>query len=113
MQRLLFGVIATVMVSGLLLGSMGSDVFALSEKGAEKGQAKSCNDDNPGKAKNNPHCLPTCDEPLAWYWDDDGDGWGAGDPVLSCDSPGDKYVNQDGDCDDFNGTINPGAGNCS
>jgi hypothetical protein len=27
-----------------------------------------------------------------WYYDKDGDGMGAGDPVLACDKPGENYV---------------------
>jgi hypothetical protein len=113
MKKLLFGVIAAFMVSGLLLGSMGSDVFALSAKGAEKGEARGCNDgedDNPGKATNNPHCEvePPCEEQF-WYQDNDGDGYGAGNTVFACEAPP-GYVAKPGDCNDNDADIYPGHG---
>jgi hypothetical protein len=47
---------------------------------------------------------------LVWYRDGDGDGYG--DSTLSdvaCTQPT-GFVASDGDCDDFDGSINPGAG---
>jgi hypothetical protein len=110
MKKLLFGVIATVMVSGLLLGSMGSDVFALSEKGAEKGQAKGCNDNNPGQAKNNPHCetIDQCTDPVIAYHDGDRDGFG--DPFhTETQCIGEEWVADNTDCDDNSADVNPTA----
>jgi hypothetical protein len=104
MKKLLFGVIATVMVSGLLLGSMGSDAFALSSQGADKGEAKGC--DN-GKAKNNPHCgTDQCDITQTYYFDGDGDGLGAG-AGFSCEQLSNNttgYVPNNNDCDDTDPT---------
>jgi hypothetical protein len=44
-----------------------------------------------------------------WFLDNDRDGYGAGQPVLSCDLPEDGYVRQGGDCDDADPTSFPGA----
>lgn len=44
-----------------------------------------------------------------YYLDDDGDGYGAGAPTMSCSAPGDDYVTEDGDCLDSDFDINPGA----
>ena len=44
----------------------------------------------------------------AWFADADGDGWGAGVALEQCDAPTD-YVDRDGDCDDDDGSIHPGA----
>src|SRR5206468_4229132 len=44
----------------------------------------------------------------SWYADGDGDGYGDGPSVVSCDAPvGD--VATDGDCDDTDATISPSA----
>jgi len=44
-----------------------------------------------------------------WYADNDGDGFGDdNDTQQSCEQP-DGYVDQGGDCDDSDSTINPGA----
>ncbi len=46
-----------------------------------------------------------------WYLDGDGDGVGAGEPVVQCEDPGVEdglaYVNEDGDCDDLDPTSFP------
>ncbi|HKO80643.1 MAG TPA: MopE-related protein, partial [Chitinophagaceae bacterium] len=48
-----------------------------------------------------------------WVLDADNDGYFTGDPVSSCTSPGDGYkiktTEQPGDCNDGDGTVNPGA----
>jgi len=45
-----------------------------------------------------------------WYYDGDGDGYGdSGDAVEDCTEPAGGYVSRDGDCDDSNGDVNPGA----
>jgi hypothetical protein len=44
-----------------------------------------------------------------WYGDDDDDGYGEDDDsTISCDAPS-GYVEDDGDCDDSDEDINPGA----
>ena len=58
------------------------------------------------------NCDGVTDEGLTFtaYWlDIDGDGYGAGPVVNSCISPGANYVTQDGDCDNSDNTIYPGA----
>ena len=45
-----------------------------------------------------------------WYIDNDGDGYGdGGNVVYRCESPGPTAVQLDGDCDDGNVDVNPGA----
>ena len=44
----------------------------------------------------------------AWTTDSDGDGYGAGEPILACEPP-EGAVSQDGDCDDADARYNPGA----
>jgi hypothetical protein len=106
MKKLLFVIISTVMVSGLLLGSMGSDVFALSEKG----QAKGCDPANPGQAKNNPHCdqEPPCDK-VTLYQDRDADGFGNSSITSGsfCVDEDPLWVVNNTDCDDTKATVNP------
>lgn len=46
-----------------------------------------------------------CD--IAWYLDEDGDGYGTGISVTSCQAPNDQYVLLSGDCDDSNVSISP------
>lgn len=48
------------------------------------------------------------DDMALGYLDADGDGWGAGEPVLACDLPSDA-VEVDGDCDDTRAEVYPGA----
>ena len=44
------------------------------------------------------------------YWaDGDGDGFGAGDAVSSCDGAPSGFVDRDGDCDDGRSGVNPDA----
>jgi len=47
-------------------------------------------------------------DPLSWYYDGDGDGVGSGSATSSC-MPPTQYVASDGDCDDSNSDIYPGA----
>jgi len=44
----------------------------------------------------------------SWYVDADGDAFGAGEPTLACDAPA-GTVGVDGDCDDTEITVFPGA----
>ena len=58
------------------------------------------------------NCDGVTDEGLTYtdYWlDNDGDGYGTGLVVSSCISPGPNYATQDGDCDDTDNSIYPGA----
>jgi len=47
-------------------------------------------------------------DPSTWYTDADGDGFGAGEGVESCDAP-DGVSADDGDCDDSDAGVNPSA----
>ncbi|MCF8373538.1 MAG: S8 family serine peptidase, partial [Bacteroidales bacterium] len=55
-------------------------------------------------------CNGTIDDGFAqnYYSDQDNDGYGAGAPIWTC-QPGPNMVLQDGDCDDTDAAINPGA----
>lgn len=44
----------------------------------------------------------------SYYLDEDGDGYGAGLPIVACSKPH-KYVILDGDCDDSDSTVRPDA----
>ncbi|MBL7942900.1 MAG: hypothetical protein JNM00_09045, partial [Flavobacteriales bacterium] len=47
---------------------------------------------------------------ITWYPDADGDGYGDDSaPVVQCDPPGVGYTTTDGDCNDGDATISPGA----
>jgi len=57
------------------------------------------------------NCDGQTDEGLTfvnYYFDFDGDGFGIGNPTVSC-SPITGYATQSGDCDDSNNAIYPGA----
>ncbi|MEN0062894.1 MAG: putative metal-binding motif-containing protein [Myxococcota bacterium] len=43
-----------------------------------------------------------------WYRDGDGDGYGNGEAQMACVAPAD-HVARDGDCDDGDASVNPGA----
>lgn len=47
-------------------------------------------------------------EATAYYRDQDGDGWGAGDPLRSCGPMPAGYSYRDNDCNDTDGRIYPG-----
>jgi hypothetical protein len=47
------------------------------------------------------------EEAQTWYYDGDGDGYGD-EPYYACEQE-EGYVSQDGDCDDSDATIHPGA----
>ena len=58
------------------------------------------------------NCNGTADEGLVfenYYFDLDGDGYGLGAPLNACQPPGPNYTTQDGDCNEGNAAINPGA----
>lgn len=55
-------------------------------------------------------CDGIVDEGFIWYVDADGDGYGAnGSGTSQCTPPGAGFVQIEGDCDDADETINPGA----
>ena len=53
------------------------------------------------------------DEPVdggPWYFDEDGDGYGDGEYILYlCESPGEGWLLNGGDCDDTEQAISPAA----
>jgi hypothetical protein len=49
-------------------------------------------------------------DPLTWYQDADGDGWGNEEVTTSACAPPTGYVEQAGDCDDSDGHVHPGLG---
>ena len=78
-----------------------------------------CNDENaaihPGATEVcngiDDNCNELIDDGVAnynWYLDGDGDGYGAGTPILDCESPGAGYVVTGGDCDDADPSVHPG-----
>lgn len=55
-------------------------------------------------------CGDSGAEPVVWYRDADGDGYGRdGDTVTACEAPSNSFVAAAGDCDDEDGAVNPGA----
>lgn len=46
---------------------------------------------------------------VSWYFDQDGDGYGADDNVVIACEPPSGYVQQGGDCDDFDPSLSPGS----
>ncbi len=54
-----------------------------------------------------PDGTESCSE-QDWYFDFDGDGYGAGQPASACDAP-DGHVADGGDCNDNDAAIFPGA----
>lgn len=47
------------------------------------------------------------DPEFTFYNDLDGDGFGAGIPVVACEAPDDRTAKNDGDCDDSRADVNP------
>ncbi len=45
--------------------------------------------------------------PTEWFFDGDGDGFGAGDPIVACEAPT-QTVAVSGDCDDGDAAVRPG-----
>ena len=55
-------------------------------------------------------CDGAVDEDFIWYVDADGDGFGViGTGAVFCSAPASGFAQLDGDCDDANAAINPGA----
>jgi len=56
-------------------------------------------------------CDGEADEglPIAWYFDEDGDGFGGSQGSDGCTSPGDGWVEAGGDCDDVDPYVSPEA----
>ena len=52
---------------------------------------------------NNDNC-----EPVVWFLDADGDGFGGDEAVAACEAPEDA-VSESGDCDDFDDSVHPDA----
>jgi hypothetical protein len=51
-----------------------------------------------------------CKDPVAWFADHDGDGFGLdGEKVLACDPPDGTWVLVGTDCDDTSAAVNPNA----
>lgn len=44
-----------------------------------------------------------------WFVDNDDDGFGTGNPIVACESPGSNYVTTAGDCNDNLASVFPGA----
>jgi hypothetical protein len=61
-----------------------------------------------GEVSQDTAALAGCDE-LEWAFDADGDGWGAGEVILACEAPKERYVSQVGDCDDLDPETYPEA----
>jgi hypothetical protein len=67
--------------------------------------ASNVDEDCDGLADNND---PSATGKTSWYADGDSDTYGAGTAQLACDAPSGR-VAQNGDCNDANAAINPGA----
>ncbi len=79
-----------------------------------------CNDENPNI---HPGAQELCDAEdqdcdgdgyngvtySAYYYDNDGDGYGGGNLQVACSSPGSSWTLNNGDCNDGNPSIHPGA----
>ncbi len=105
--------------------TFGSDADTIVGCEAPAGYTVSAGDCDDGDDDTNPDADEICDhadndcdgyvdeddalDALDWFLDDDGDGWGVEDEVVSaCDAPA-HYVANDGDCDDDDPAIHPGA----
>ena len=122
----LFPDATTLADRGMTGYSCGATLFVMDSDGDGAPDAVEC--DLPGEpnppsmdANRHPFAEETCndlddncngevDEGLlvAWYRDEDGDGHGGGDPVLSCD-PDDGLFASATDCDDADPATFPGA----
>jgi hypothetical protein len=48
-------------------------------------------------------------QPVRWFVDGDGDGWGTDEEIVTCDDLGDTHATATGDCDDATPEVNPGV----
>ena len=78
--------------------------------------AGDCDDGNPARRPDateicddvDNDCDDSTDEEARFWWPDmDGDGYGAGEPIDSCDEVPD-HVERDGDCNELDPDVNPG-----
>lgn len=49
----------------------------------------------------------SCDGGVAWYADEDGDGFGVGEAVVACPKPSGKWAREAGDCQDEDKRVFP------
>lgn len=99
-------------------GDTGEEVIDVDQDGFAADQ--DCDDSDAGV---NPGAVEVCDgldndcdgavdnqaaDATPWYADLDGDGWGGGEPVLSCAQPA-QSVARGGDCLDSDPAVNPDA----
>jgi hypothetical protein len=86
-------------------GSAGAD----SGDGSNDASVDSPSDARPDTAADAPaDVAPTCDAPLAYFFDDDEDGYGDDTTrVSACRSPGEDWVLVGGDCDDDLPEVHP------
>lgn len=49
----------------------------------------------------------SCDSGVAWYADEDGDGFGTGEALVACPKPSGKWARQAGDCQDADNRVFP------
>ena len=103
-------------------GDWASRAYACSQPDGFIQDSSDCDDGdaevNPGATEScngvDDDCDGTADEPDAvgattWWRDEDDDGWGDSDHSrISCDQPN-GYAGLEGDCDDDQAEINPGA----
>ena len=121
MNTILTLVVVSVLLSGIFAaGFSSSDAYAKEgnngSNGCENSQGKGNGNGNAQACKKNTKASTSepCTEPLEYFLDGDGDGFGA-DAGSQTACPGElpsQWVLLNGDCDDTNPTINPGAGNC-
>ncbi|MEZ4318324.1 MAG: MopE-related protein [Myxococcota bacterium] len=97
----------------------GTAIVSCAQPPGTSATSGDCNDGNPSIRPGAPEicdgidqdCDGTADEGLpttAYYVDSDADGYGTGSAVMSCTQPSGR-VAQNGDCNDANANIHPGA----
>ncbi|MCB9795752.1 MAG: FG-GAP repeat protein [Alphaproteobacteria bacterium] len=98
----------------------GGDSAPVDEDGDGFTEAEDCDDSDPGVFPGaeescdgvDQDCDEAVDEGAAdgseWFEDDDGDGYGEGDPVIACEAP-EGHAAASGDCDDRDAGTHPDA----